>query len=98
MRRDTVTFPAYSYLALRFLADSPFVALVHCHAQQHKQRGMAFTLVVAPELLQQTQRMPEKMLEFCRKLGVKTSGNAAGNSGLDLTGLPSAQPIEDNTF
>ncbi|KAJ2313349.1 ferroxidase fet3, partial [Coemansia sp. RSA 2705] len=69
MRRDTVTFPAYSYLALRFLADSPFVALVHCHAQQHKQRGMSFTLVVAPELLQQTQRMPEKMLEFCRKLG-----------------------------
>ncbi|KAJ2344312.1 ferroxidase fet3 [Coemansia sp. RSA 2618] len=96
MRRDTITLPAYNYVKLRIRADNPGVWYQHCHQKQHDLYGMAFTLVEAPDVLQKTQRVPQKMLDFCAMLGKKTFGNSAGNPGVDLTGIEPAEFIDYN--
>ncbi|KAJ2745575.1 ferroxidase fet3 [Coemansia sp. BCRC 34301] len=93
MRRDTIVIPPLHYVKIRFRADNPGVWLLHCHMDIHFGMGMALTFVEAPDVLRK-QRVPESMFDLCRAQGIRTTGNGAGNSGVDLTGLP-APPIRD---
>ncbi|KAJ2336753.1 ferroxidase fet3 [Coemansia sp. RSA 2681] len=87
-RRDTVVVDVQQYVKLRFRADNPGVWLLHCHMDVHFAMGLAMTFIVAPDVLQRTQHIPPEMIAQCAKRGIKTTGNAAGNQGLNLTGLP----------
>ncbi|KAJ2828626.1 ferroxidase fet3 [Coemansia erecta] len=96
MRRDTITLPTHQYVKLRFRADNPGVWYQHCHQKQHDMTGLAFTIVEAPDVLQKTQRVPQRMLDFCAMLGKKTFGNSAGNSGFNFTGIESPILVIEN--
>ncbi|KAJ2458429.1 ferroxidase fet3 [Coemansia sp. RSA 2424] len=87
-RRDTVVVDVQQYVKLRFRADNPGVWMLHCHMDTHAILGLAMTFIEAPDVLQRTQHIPPEMLGQCAKRGIKTTGNAAGNQGLNLTGLP----------
>ncbi|KAJ2830770.1 ferroxidase fet3 [Coemansia furcata] len=88
VKRDTVLILPSQYVKLRFRADNPGVWMFHCHLDIHFVMGMALTFIEAPDVLQKTQKVPSEMLTLCAKQGIKTTGNAAGNQGLDFTGLP----------
>ncbi|KAJ2876999.1 ferroxidase fet3 [Coemansia aciculifera] len=92
-KRDTVVVLPYQYAKLRFRADNPGVWMLNCHMDIHFVMGMALTFIEAPDVLQKTQKVPAEMLELCAKQGIKTTGNAAGNQGLNFTGLPSMPTI-----
>ncbi|KAJ2358160.1 ferroxidase fet3 [Coemansia erecta] len=97
MRRDTVDVPPFTYARLRFRADNPGVWLHHCHiSPAHSEAGLGVTFVVAPDVMQKTQTIPDSVIRLCKLQGIKTSGNAVGNWGLDLTGLPPV-PVEAPT-
>lgn len=89
MVRDTVMVNTNGFVVLRFKAENPGVWFFHCHVDWHLEQGLAITLVEAPLLMQSDQMsiLPSHF-EACAKLGISTSGNAAGNSvdWLDLTG------------
>ncbi|KAJ2119763.1 ferroxidase fet3 [Coemansia sp. RSA 720] len=94
MSRDTVDVPPFSYVKLRFRGDNPGVHLHHCHLNPtHSGAGLSITFVVAPDVLQKTLRIPQALYEMCARQGIKTEGNAVGNWGLDMTGLPPV-PVE----
>ncbi|KAJ2451820.1 ferroxidase fet3 [Coemansia sp. RSA 2336] len=88
MRQDTVFIPALQYAKLRFRADNPGVWLFRCQAEVHLHMGMAVTFVEAPDVLQRQQTLPQELSQMCLKQNIKASGNAAGNQGFDLSGLP----------
>ncbi|KAI9500538.1 multicopper oxidase-domain-containing protein [Coemansia spiralis] len=88
--RDTVVLPSLEYVKIRFCADSPGVWLFHCHLDVHHAMGNALTLIEAPLLLQKQTVLPKEMLEMCRLQGIRATGNAVGNPGFDLSGLPPA--------
>ncbi|PIA15088.1 hypothetical protein COEREDRAFT_82292 [Coemansia reversa NRRL 1564] len=88
MERDTVVIPTMQYVKLRFRADNPGVWLFHCHMDIHFGMGMAMTFVEAPDVLQDTMVIPDSMTQMCVEQGIPTTGNAAGNPGTDLSGLP----------
>ncbi|KAJ2350449.1 ferroxidase fet3 [Coemansia sp. RSA 2671] len=93
VKRDTVVVLPLQYAKIRFRADNPGVWMLHCHMDTHFIMGMTMTFVEAPDVLRKTQKVPTKMLNMCAKQGIKTTGNAAGNQGLDLTGLPPVPTI-----
>lgn len=80
MRRDTVFVHPNGNLVLRFKADNPGVWLFHCHIEWHVQSGLMATFVEAPLEIQQSLTIPPDHLDVCKKMGVPTGGNAAGNS------------------
>ncbi|KAJ2613075.1 ferroxidase fet3 [Coemansia sp. RSA 1365] len=88
MERDTVVIPTMQYVKLRFRADNPGVWLFHCHMDIHFGMGMAMTFVEAPDVFQDTMTIPNSMAQMCVEQGIPTTGNAAGNPGSDLSGLP----------
>ncbi|KAJ2718512.1 ferroxidase fet3 [Coemansia sp. Benny D115] len=90
VKRDTMVVPPHGYIRLRFRADNPGVYLFHCHMDIHFVLGMAMMFIEAPDVLQQTISVPQEMLAMCEKQGVATVGNAAGNEGLDFSGLQPA--------
>ncbi|KAJ2784970.1 ferroxidase fet3 [Coemansia javaensis] len=90
MRRDTLVIPEFQYVDLRFRADNPGTWMFHCHMDTHFAAGLAVTFVVAPDVLQRTQKLPESLQQMCLRQGLKASGNAVGNQGYDFTGLPPA--------
>ncbi|KAI1334831.1 Cupredoxin [Xylariaceae sp. FL0016] len=49
MRRDTVTVPAFSHVALRFKADNPGLWALHCHVAWHMEGGMFVSLAERPD-------------------------------------------------
>ncbi|KAJ2308424.1 ferroxidase fet3 [Coemansia sp. RSA 2706] len=91
-RRDTVAIPEYSYVKLRFTAGS-FITAVHCHFSIHSMIGMFMVFVESPDLLQKSLRVPQSMYDMCHKQGIRTSGNAAGNPGLDFRGLQNTPTV-----
>ncbi|KAI8323256.1 hypothetical protein GQ54DRAFT_296830 [Martensiomyces pterosporus] len=93
MKRDTMSIPEYQYIKVRFKADNPGVWLLHCHMDIHFAMGMVLTFIEAPDVLQETQKPTQLQLDHCAMQGIKTSGNAAGNQGLDLTGLPTPPTV-----
>ncbi|KAJ2170208.1 ferroxidase fet3 [Coemansia sp. RSA 560] len=90
MWRDTVQVRAYGFIRVRFRADNPGVWFLHCHLAIHMYNGLAVVFVEAPNVLQQRQSVPEAMVEMCKRQGILTQGNGAGNQGFDLSGLPPA--------
>ncbi|KAJ2327901.1 ferroxidase fet3, partial [Coemansia sp. RSA 2702] len=88
MLRDTVNVPSYEYVKLRFSGAEPAIIYTHCHIAAHMAAGLAVTFVVAPDVMQRTQIIPEELTQMCLRQGLKASGNAVGNQGLNFTGLP----------
>ncbi|ORY04981.1 hypothetical protein K493DRAFT_333685 [Basidiobolus meristosporus CBS 931.73] len=88
IRRDTVQVPAQGYVVLRFRADNPGVWPFHCHIEWHLEAGLAITIIEAPSKIQESMKIPQQSFDNCAALGIKTSGNAMGNAGLDLPGYP----------
>ncbi|ORX68478.1 hypothetical protein DL89DRAFT_224714 [Linderina pennispora] len=91
IQRDVMEIPPNSYIKVRFRADNPGVWLYHCHVNIHgspESLRMLMTFVEAPDVLQKTQTLPKRLIRHCEMSGIKASGNAAGNAGLDMTGLP----------
>ncbi|CCH43376.1 Iron transport multicopper oxidase FET3 [Wickerhamomyces ciferrii] len=86
MIRDTVNVPGSGFVILRFIADNPGVWFFHCHTDWHAARGLASLFIVAPDVVQKTQHIKESNLQVCKKAGIVTSGNAAGNKGMNMTG------------
>ncbi|KAJ2403012.1 ferroxidase fet3 [Coemansia sp. RSA 2559] len=91
MKRDTLVVRTGEYIKIRFRADNPGVWLFHCHMDVHFAMGLAITFIEAPRVLQERMDLPLSLVNMCRAQGLAVSGNAAGNEGLDLTGLP-AEP------
>ncbi|KAJ2656265.1 ferroxidase fet3 [Coemansia sp. RSA 1199] len=90
MWRDTVQVRAFEFIRVRFRADNPGVWFLHCHLAVHMYNGLAVVFVEAPDVLQQRQSVPEEMVEMCKRQGVPTQSNGAGNPGFDMTGLSPA--------
>ncbi|KAJ2282244.1 hypothetical protein GGH14_001703 [Coemansia sp. RSA 370] len=87
MRCDEVTIRSYSYIKLRFRVNHGAIIFFHCH-MIHNFKGLAVTFIAAPDLLQKHMKVPDEVIKMCKLQNIKTSGNAAGNAGFDLTGLP----------
>ncbi|KAJ2456232.1 ferroxidase fet3 [Coemansia sp. RSA 2336] len=96
MYRDVITVRAYSYVKLRFRADNPGVWRLGDDISAHTWGGLAITLVEAPDVLQKQQAIPQDLIDMCLAQGIKVTGNAAGNQGFNLTGLPPAVYMQDN--
>ncbi|KAJ2544595.1 ferroxidase fet3 [Coemansia sp. RSA 1853] len=93
MRRDTIDVPPFSYVKVRLRMESG-IWLHHCHlSPAHDVAGLSVTFVVAPDVMQKTLEIPRVLYEQCAMQGIKTEGNAAGNWGFDMTGLPPV-PVE----
>ncbi|KAK7911605.1 Cupredoxin [Apiospora marii] len=95
LQRDTVMLNAGAYLAIRFRANNPGVHLFHCHIEWHVVSGLVATLIQTPTQLQGGRlQVPRDQLEACRRLGIPTAGNAAGNTRdpLDLAGANDRPP------
>lgn len=93
LRRDTIMANIESHIVLRFRADNPGIWMFHCHIEWHIEAGLSATIVEAPEDLQDLQ-IPSDHLESCRKYGMQTEGNAAGNVNdpLNLDGSVTEPP------
>ena len=59
--RDTVDLWPLQWTALRFVADSPGTWLFHCHITAHLVMGMGFSMVVAPDMLEE----PSESVRAC---------------------------------
>ncbi|KAJ5451547.1 Multicopper oxidase type 2 [Penicillium cf. griseofulvum] len=81
IRRDTIMVQNNGHAVIRFRADNPGVWMLHCHVEWHVEAGLMATIIEAPETFPNSIHAPPE--EPLRHL----SGNAAGNNGLDLTGL-----------
>lgn len=60
--------------------------LLHCHIEWHTESGLIATIIEAPDHLEELVR-PRDHLRVCGAYPAPTSGNAAGNVGLNLEGL-----------
>ncbi|KAJ1758542.1 ferroxidase fet3 [Coemansia sp. RSA 1752] len=90
MWRDTIQVHGFEFIRVRFRADNPGVWFLHCHLAWHEYNGVAVVFVEAPGVLQQRQSVPKEMVEMCKRQGIPTQGNGAGNQEFDLSGLPPA--------
>ncbi|CAO3563124.1 unnamed protein product [Mortierella alpina] len=98
LRRDTVVVPAKTSVAIRFRATNPGVWFFHCHIEWHLEAGLAMTLIEAPEEMPRVVRVDPKHYEHCRVLGIPFQGNAAGNVGLDMTGMNVGPRVLERKF
>ncbi|CAG8013593.1 unnamed protein product [Penicillium olsonii] len=88
IKRDTIMVQNNGHTVIRFRADNPGVWMLHCHIEWHVEAGLMATLIEAPETFAQTlQSPPDSHYKACHSYPSLTSGNAAGNEGLDMTGL-----------
>lgn len=58
------------------------------HIEFHLEAGLGITFIEAPLQIQETHNIPAVIPNQCRKLGLPSTGNAAGRNSTDLTGLP----------
>ncbi|KAI8611802.1 iron transport multicopper oxidase FET3 precursor [Chytriomyces sp. MP71] len=86
VRRDVINVPGGGYAIIRFQSNNPGVWFFHCHIEWHFEAGLAALLVEAPANLP-IKSVDPAMQGFCKQLGLSSSGNAAGNQGLDMSGL-----------
>lgn len=89
MRRDTVQVMSDGSATIRFVADNPGIALLHCHIEFHVEAGLTATFIEAPTELQAKRLyLPVSHRSVCDEQRIPRKGNAAGNSAnyLDLTG------------
>ncbi|KAJ5958183.1 Multicopper oxidase type 2 [Penicillium vulpinum] len=87
IRRDTIMVQNHGHVVIRFRADNPGVWMFHCHIEWHVESGLMATIIEAPETFPNTLHAPpQSHYDTCNAYPKRTSGNAAGNSGLDMTG------------
>ncbi|KAJ3308037.1 ferroxidase fet3 [Blyttiomyces sp. JEL0837] len=86
LRRDTIVVPGGGYVILRFVADNPGIWFLHCHIEWHFQAGLISTFIEAPLNISKSSYPDAYFFEQCSVQGLSSTGNAAGNSGLDLGG------------
>ncbi|CAI7651800.1 unnamed protein product [Penicillium glandicola] len=87
VRRDTIMVQNHGHAVLRFRADNPGVWMLHCHVEWHVESGLMATIIEAPETFATSLHAPPKShYDVCAAYPQLTSGNAAGNSGLNMTG------------
>ena len=85
--RDTVNVPGSGHVVLRFKAQNPGVWFFHCHTEWHAVQGLGVVFIEAPDVMLETQTLPQMNKDLCVSYGAKPMGNAAGNDDLDdLTG------------
>ncbi|KAJ3080935.1 hypothetical protein HDU99_007013 [Rhizoclosmatium hyalinum] len=84
MRRDTINIPGGGHAIIRFQSTNPGTWLLHCHIEWHFEAGLAVLLIEAPSLIGGT--IDKDMEKICKAQGIPTTGNAAGNKGLDMSG------------
>ncbi|KAJ5795183.1 hypothetical protein N7457_001782 [Penicillium paradoxum] len=88
IRRDTIMVENHAHTVIRFRADNPGVWMLHCHIEWHVEGGLMATLIEAPETFPDSLKAPPKShYDACAAYPQPQSGNAAGNKGLDMTGL-----------
>lgn len=85
VRRDTIMVQNFGHTVIRFRANNPGIWLLHCHIEWHVASGLVATIIEAPDKIQ-GMFTPLDHLKVCNAYGSPSSGNAAGNTGLDLTG------------
>ncbi|KAI9505375.1 Cupredoxin, partial [Coemansia spiralis] len=88
VRRDTITIPPLEYVIVRFRADNPGIWIMHCHMQFHQEQGLAMTFIEAPYRIINSTVVPEQLRRNCNLMGIPTSGNAMGKTGLDMAHDP----------
>ncbi|CAI7678208.1 unnamed protein product [Penicillium discolor] len=94
IRRDTIMVQNHGHAVIRFKADNPGVWMLHCHVEWHVEAGLMATIIEAPETFPNTVHAPPKShYDACAAYPQPVSGNAAGNEGLDLTGLNTTATI-----
>lgn len=98
VRRDTVVVPGVGYVILRFKADNPGVWLFHCHVEWHMSAGLVAQFVTAPAEIQNSIVIPQIITDQCKDQGIPTSGNAAGLTGQDFTGIAGVLTPFPDTF
>ncbi|KGO77348.1 Multicopper oxidase, type 2 [Penicillium italicum] len=88
IRRDTIMVQNHGHTVIRFRADNPGVWMLHCHIEWHVEAGLMATIIEAPETFANTVHAPpQSHYNACAAYPQPISGNAAGNDGLNLTGL-----------
>jgi len=65
MRRDTISLPASSWIALRFTADNPGLWAFHCHITWHMEAGLMMQIANLDGL--DKLRIPDELRAFCTK-------------------------------
>lgn len=84
-KRDTLMVQNYGHAVIRFRANNPGVWLLHCHIEWHVEAGLVATIIEAPDQVQDLYRSVQD-IRICDAYGSPSSGNAAGNRGLNLWG------------
>ncbi|KAI8981945.1 Cupredoxin [Mycotypha africana] len=88
-RRDTLRVADGGFSIIRFRADNPGVWIFHCHIDWHLESGLAALMIEAPDVVQNTMKLPQAFMDVCEAGNNPATGNAAGKEGLDLKGAPS---------
>ncbi|KAJ1643891.1 ferroxidase fet3 [Coemansia asiatica] len=88
LKRDTVLVHSGEYVVVRFKADNPGVWLMHCHFDWHMALGLDMVFIEAPTEMQKRIKVPQSVIDQCKKLGLPTSGNVVGNQSYDYNGAP----------
>lgn len=68
--------------------------LFHCHIEWHVESGLSVTFIEAPSELQKQfgSGIPEEQKAICKKQGIPTEGNCAGNTRNPLDTSECVQP------
>ncbi|KAJ2778448.1 ferroxidase fet3 [Coemansia interrupta] len=88
LKRDTVLVPTGEYVIVRFKADNPGVWLMHCHFDWHMALGLGMVFVEAPTEMRKRIKVPQSVIDQCRRQGFPTSGNVVGNKAYNYDSAP----------
>lgn len=97
-QRDTIRVSGESFSIIRFRADNPGIWMFHCHIDWHLESGLAALFITAPDVAQQRMTLPQAFKDICEAGGTPSSGNAAGKTGLDLSGAPKGVTLIPDGF
>jgi hypothetical protein len=75
--RDTVNLWPLQWVALRFVANNPGVWFFHCHITAHLMMGMALTMVVQPDVLED----PSDSVRYCQETGLEPGDDIDSDDG-----------------
>lgn len=94
IKRDTLMVQNHGHFVIRFRATNPGAWLFHCHIEWHVNSGLLTTIIEAPDHIKDI--IPKDHINICKRYPEPYSGNAAGNTGLNLTGAETVVPTSDS--